>query len=126
MTTSVVLEVSALLSLWTCTVQPPYFIRVYFWRHTLHMKACCVRYGKGVLYLGVKRIIPMSRFGIGSNYQYWFISTEFYRYWLLPVNSPIVVYIRKHMFPRKVMIATLLGSFSVTFFTHIIQDTVRK
>ena len=70
----------------------PYFIRVYFWRHTLHMKACCVRYGKGVLYLGVKRIIPMSRFGIGSNYQYWFISTEFYRYWLLPVNSPIVVY----------------------------------
>ena len=42
----------------------------------------------------------MSRFGIGSNYPYWFISTGFYWYWLLPVNSPTAVHIRKHVFPK--------------------------
>ena len=91
------------------------------------MKACCVHYVKGVLNLRVKRVIPMSGFGIRSNYQYWFISTGFYRYWLLPINSPTGVPIsKKTCFPREVMIAKLLGSFSVPVFTNIIQDTVRK
>ena len=62
-----------------------------FWRHNLHMKAPCVYYGKSVLNLRVKGIIPMSRLGIGSNYQYWSIGTGFYRYWLLPVNSSTAV-----------------------------------
>ena len=65
-----------------------------FWRHNLRIKHG-VYYGKGVLNLRVKGMIPMSRFGIGSNYQYWFIGTGFYWYWLLVllVNSPTVVHI---------------------------------
>ena len=61
------------------------------------MKACCVyyMYGKGVLNLRVKHMIPMSCFGIRSNYQYWFIGTGFYRYLhlVLLVNSPTAVHI---------------------------------
>ena len=40
---------------------------------------------------------------------------------------PIQRFKAKNMcFPREVMIARLLGSFSVPVFTNIIQDTVRK
>ena len=91
---------------------------VYFWRHNLLMKACCVHYGgalwKGCLNLRVKRIIPMLHF--------W--SVLVYRHWLLPVNSPCIS--ENTCFSREVMIAQLLGSISVPVFTNIIQDTVRK
>ena len=87
------------------------------------MKARFVHYGKGMLNLRVKHIIPMSCFGIGSNYQYWFISTGFYRYWLLPVNSPTAVHIWNHVFPKGSNNHYTVGEFSVTVF---IKDTVRK
>ena len=35
-------------------------------------------------------------------------------------------YLKNMCFPREVMIAILLGSYSVPVFTNIIQDTVRK
>ena len=47
------------------------------------MKACSAHYGKGVLNLRVKRIIPISEL-----------------IWLLPVNSPTSVDLRKHVFPK--------------------------
>ena len=90
------------------------------------MKACCVHYGKGVLNLRVKRIIQMSCFWDGSNYRYWFISTGFYRYWLLPVNSPTWMHIRKHVFPKGSDDCYTVGEFFGTVFTNIFQDMVRK
>ena len=77
------------------------------------MKACSVHNGKGVLNLGVIHIIPISRFGIGSYYQYWFISTGFCR----------GAYKKNTCFPRKVMNAALLKSFSVYPFLPILFKT---
>ena len=74
------------------------------------MKACCVHYGRGVLNLWVKHIIPISRFGTGSNYQYWFISSGFYWY----MTSLQRCISENTCFPRQVMIATLY--FFSTFF----------
>ena len=66
-----------------------------------------------VIEVATKFHIPI---GIGSNYQYWFISTGFYRYWLLPVNSPTAVHIRKHVFPKGCNDRYTVGEFFSTSF----------
>ena len=71
------------------------------------MKACCVHYGKGVLNLQVKRIILISKV---------IISTGFYQYWPLPVNSPTAVHLRKDVFPKGSNDGYTVGEFLGTGF----------
>ena len=51
-----------------------------------------------------------------SYYQYWFIGTGCFCYWLLPVNSPIAVHIWKHVFPKGSNDSYTVGEFFGTSF----------